>query len=80
MSIKNWVDQDAFASDTQPGLTKLEYTAIHIFASALSGRQKLFENADYSDEQINKVEAIAKMSWKFARELEVDFEREEWEN
>ena len=80
MSDKNWVDLDAFPGESGCGITKLEYAAIHIFASALAGRQKLFEDVDYSDERIDKVSAIAKMSWRCARELELDFEKEEWEN
>ena len=80
MYNKNWVDASAFADSANQGLTKLEYAAIHIFASALAGRQKLFEDVDYSDERIDRVSAIAKMSWRCARELELDFEKEEWEN
>jgi hypothetical protein len=80
MIDEKWVDQHAFAGESNPGLTKLEYAAIHIFSSALAGRQKLFDEIDYSDEKMDKVEAIAKLCWRYARELELDFERAEWEN
>ena len=77
---QNWVKKQAFGTDSNWGLTKLEYAAIHIFSSALAGRQKLFGEINHSDERMDKVEAIAKMCWRYARELELHFEIEEWEN
>jgi hypothetical protein len=75
-----WANKDAFACEHSTGLSKLEYAAIHIFASALSNRPKLFGPDDVDGEnQYDIVEMIANKAWEHARNLELSFYKNEYE-
>jgi hypothetical protein len=79
MSYQNWVDQDAFASEASPGLSKLQYAAIHIFAATMANRTKLFDGDKENREKNQVIYNIAEDCWNHARTLETMFEREKSE-
>lgn len=80
MKYKNWVDQQAFADELSPGLSKLEYAAIHIFAATLANRTKLFDGDKENREKNQVIYTIADDCWNHARTLEAMFEREKGED
>ena len=80
MNCKNWVDQQAFADEASPGLSKLEYAAIHIFAATMANRTKLFDGDKENREKNEVIYRIADDCWSHARTLETMFEREKGED
>ena len=79
MKYQNWVDQDAFGSEASPGLSKLQYAAIHIFAATMANRTKLFDGDKENREKNQVIYNIAEDCWNHARTLETMFEREKGE-
>lgn len=66
-----WTD-GAFPDERNYGLSKMEYAAIHIFASAMSSRPELFElqmGAQRLEEIEDIAERTARKSWILACKL-----------
>lgn len=66
-----WTD-GAFPDEKNYGLSKMEYTAIRIFSSAISSRPELFEVqfGAQKKEEINDIaDIVARKSWILAAKL-----------
>lgn len=71
-----WTD-GAFPDERNYGLSKMEYAAIHIFASAMSSRPELFEfqmGAQRLEEIEDIADRTARKSWILACKLAVQGE------
>jgi len=68
-----WKSHQAFADNSNCGLTKLEYVAIQIFATAMANKMKTFSNPDeliLKGEIASEVFNVAYSSWHFAKRLQ----------
>ena len=68
-----WKSERVFADDLNFGLTKLEYAAIQIFATAMANKMKTFSNPDeltLKGEIASEVFNVAYSSWYFAKRLQ----------
>jgi len=66
-----WTD-GAFPDEKNYGLSKMEYAAIHIFASAVSSRFQMFEHhisAQEREESEDMADRAARKSWVLASKL-----------
>jgi hypothetical protein len=66
-----WTD-GAFPDEKNYGLSKMEYAAIHIFASSVSSRPQMFEfhiGAQQREEIEDMADRAARKSWVLASKL-----------